>query len=259
MVSECVQGPSLDQLIRREGPRSPDSLVRLAIATAAALNGIHQAGIVHRDFKPANVLLAPDGPRVIDFGIACAVGRLTTSGGAKGTRPSCRPNRSKAVRQVRPRTSSAGARRCTSRRPVAQPSTVRPSGPSRTRSSTPTQTFAWFHRLFASSSSRPCSSPRMNARRHHNYSYCCHDRNACIRSSQPLLFLYVRCKGAVMRTLRAGRAIHLLDIENLTASPSPTATEIADTMSDYLCRVRLAPWTSSSSGSTPDHWPRWAA
>lgn len=40
-----------------------------------------------------------------------------------------------------------------------------------------------------------------------------------------------------MRTLRAGRAIHLLDIENLAASPSPTATEIADTMSDYLCRV----------------------
>ncbi|MCP2347597.1 serine/threonine-protein kinase [Nonomuraea roseoviolacea] len=85
IVSEYVQGPSLDQLIRREGPRSPDSLVRLAIATAAALNGIHQAGIVHRDFKPANVLLAPDGPRVIDFGIARAAERLTTSGGTKGT------------------------------------------------------------------------------------------------------------------------------------------------------------------------------
>ncbi|MEO3839025.1 serine/threonine-protein kinase [Nonomuraea sp. B10E8] len=85
IVSEYVQGPSLDQLIRREGPRSPDSLVRLAIATSAALNGIHQAGIVHRDFKPANVLLGPDGPRVIDFGIARAVERLTISGGAKGT------------------------------------------------------------------------------------------------------------------------------------------------------------------------------
>ncbi|GAA0917556.1 hypothetical protein GCM10009560_13670 [Nonomuraea longicatena] len=85
LVSEYVQGPSLEQLIHREGPRSPDSMVRLAIATAAALNGIHQAGIVHRDFKPANVLLAPDGPRVIDFGIARAVERLTNTGGAKGT------------------------------------------------------------------------------------------------------------------------------------------------------------------------------
>ncbi|WP_308210472.1 protein kinase domain-containing protein [Actinomadura luzonensis] len=114
IVSEYVQGPSLDQLVRREGPRSPDSLVRLAIATAAALNGIHQAGIVHRDFKPANVLLAPDGPR---------------------------------------------ARRCTSRRPASRPSTAHPSGPSRTSSSTPTRTFAWFPRLFASSSSRPCARP----------------------------------------------------------------------------------------------------
>jgi eukaryotic-like serine/threonine-protein kinase len=85
IVSEYIQGPSLEQLIRREGPRSPDSLVRLAIATAAALNGIHRAGIVHRDFKPANVLLGPDGPRVIDFGIARAVERLTTTGGVKGT------------------------------------------------------------------------------------------------------------------------------------------------------------------------------
>jgi serine/threonine protein kinase len=85
LVSEYVHGPSLDQLVRRDGPRSPDSLIRLAIATAAALNGIHGAGIVHRDFKPANILLAPDGPRVIDFGIARAIERLTTSGGPKGT------------------------------------------------------------------------------------------------------------------------------------------------------------------------------
>ncbi|NRQ30627.1 protein kinase [Nonomuraea sp. NN258] len=140
IVSEYVQGPSLDQLIRREGPRSPDSLVRLAIATAAALNGIHQTGIVHPDFKPANVLLAPDDPRVSTSGSHVPSDGSPRRGAPRTLRPSCRPNRSKAVRQVQHRTSSTGARRCTSRRPVARPSTVRPSGPSRTRSSTPTRT-----------------------------------------------------------------------------------------------------------------------
>ncbi|MBG0814231.1 serine/threonine-protein kinase [Planomonospora sp. ID82291] len=85
IVSEYVPGPSLEQLVRREGPRPPDSMIRLSIATAAALNGIHGAGVVHRDFKPANVLVAQDGPRVIDFGIARAIDRLTVSRGVAGT------------------------------------------------------------------------------------------------------------------------------------------------------------------------------
>ncbi|GIH77859.1 hypothetical protein Plo01_42880 [Planobispora longispora] len=85
IVSEYVPGPSLEQLIHREGPRPADSLIRLSIVTAAALKGIHGAGVVHRDFKPANVLMAQDGPRVIDFGIARAVDRLTISAGAAGT------------------------------------------------------------------------------------------------------------------------------------------------------------------------------
>ncbi|GAA4188108.1 hypothetical protein GCM10022252_22830 [Streptosporangium oxazolinicum] len=86
IVSEYVPGPSLERLVRDEGPRDGDSLTRLAIGTVAALNGIHAADVVHRDFKPANVLVGPDGPRVIDFGIARAVDRFTmTSGGLRGT------------------------------------------------------------------------------------------------------------------------------------------------------------------------------
>ncbi|MEZ7129649.1 hypothetical protein ACBR40_30315 [Nonomuraea sp. AD125B] len=54
-----------------------------------------------------------------------------------------------------------------------------------------------------------------------------------------------------MRTLRAGRAIHLLDIENLTASPSPTAAEIAHTMSDYLQRVPVGPLDQFVVGVNP--------
>jgi hypothetical protein len=54
-----------------------------------------------------------------------------------------------------------------------------------------------------------------------------------------------------MRTLRAGRTIHLLDIENLAASPSPTATEIAHTMSDYLRRVPVGPLDQFVVGVNP--------
>ncbi|MGN9841780.1 serine/threonine protein kinase [Nonomuraea sp. H19] len=70
IVSEFVEGPSLEQVVRQQGPRTGSALDRLAIGTATALAAIHQAGIVHRDFKPGNVILGADGPRVIDFGIA---------------------------------------------------------------------------------------------------------------------------------------------------------------------------------------------
>ncbi|WP_283134045.1 WD40 repeat domain-containing serine/threonine protein kinase [Rhizohabitans arisaemae] len=86
IVSEYVDGRSLDELVRIEGPRSPGALERLAVATAAALAAIHQAGIVHRDFKPSNVLIGPDGPVVIDFGIARALDvTATVSSGVLGT------------------------------------------------------------------------------------------------------------------------------------------------------------------------------
>lgn len=60
----------MDDRVRAEGPLQGDELVNLAVGTATALIGIHEAGIVHRDFKPSNVLLGLDGPRVVDFGLS---------------------------------------------------------------------------------------------------------------------------------------------------------------------------------------------
>ncbi|TDD79456.1 hypothetical protein E1293_23335 [Actinomadura darangshiensis] len=86
IVSEYIEGPPLSQVLSAEGPRRGAGLDRLAIGTMTALAAIHQAGVVHRDFKPANVLLAPDGPRVIDFGIARALDATgTMSSTAVGT------------------------------------------------------------------------------------------------------------------------------------------------------------------------------
>ena len=70
VVTEFIDGPSLRDAVEEDGPLTGAALYRLSVGTATALAAIHQAGIVHRDFKPGNVLLGPDGPRVIDFGIA---------------------------------------------------------------------------------------------------------------------------------------------------------------------------------------------
>ncbi|MEU8400210.1 serine/threonine-protein kinase [Nonomuraea sp. NPDC048892] len=85
IVSEYVPGETLQTLVRTSGPRSGGALDRLAISTLTALAAIHQAGIVHRDFKPANVLMGPDGPIVIDFGIAKALDATTRTSGVLGT------------------------------------------------------------------------------------------------------------------------------------------------------------------------------
>src|SRR6202162_2996435 len=70
LATAYVAGPSLADAVRNHGPLPATSVLRLAAGLAEGLCAIHAAGVVHRDLKPANVLLAEDGPRLIDFGIS---------------------------------------------------------------------------------------------------------------------------------------------------------------------------------------------
>ncbi|WP_228973560.1 serine/threonine-protein kinase [Streptomyces sp. DH12] len=87
LATAYVPGPSLADAVQKHGPMPVDTVLLLVAGVAEALQVIHGAGIVHRDLKPGNVLLASDGPRVIDFGIARAADAtsLTSSGVTIGT------------------------------------------------------------------------------------------------------------------------------------------------------------------------------
>src|SRR3982751_6933359 len=88
LVVEYVDGPSLAEVVEGRGPLTASNLHSVAIGVATALTAIHGAGVVHRDLKPRNVLLAPGGPKVIDFGIARAMespSRLTRTNQMLGT------------------------------------------------------------------------------------------------------------------------------------------------------------------------------
>ena len=70
LATSYVAGPSLALMVANRGPLPTAAVLALAAGLAEGLAAIHAAGVVHRDLKPANVLLAEDGPRLIDFGIS---------------------------------------------------------------------------------------------------------------------------------------------------------------------------------------------
>src|SRR5580692_2575725 len=88
MVTAYIDGPSLQEDVDRAGPLPTEGVRALGAGLAEGLAAIHASGLVHRDLKPGNVILAADGPRIIDFGIARAADAttgITTTGVVVGT------------------------------------------------------------------------------------------------------------------------------------------------------------------------------
>jgi Protein kinase domain len=103
LATAYVPGPSLTDAVAERGPLPPGVVLTLAAGLAEALVAIHAAGLVHRDLKPSNVLLAQDGPRVIDFGISRAADAsvLTQTGAIMGSPGYLSPEQAEG-RQVGP-------------------------------------------------------------------------------------------------------------------------------------------------------------
>ncbi len=83
IVMELVAAPTLDDVVRSDGPLAPERAARLGLGLLATLEAAHRAGIVHRDLKPKNVMVREDGTtKLTDFGIASVQGdpRLTATG-----------------------------------------------------------------------------------------------------------------------------------------------------------------------------------
>jgi serine/threonine protein kinase len=102
MATVYVPGPSLTDAVEDNGPLPVRSVLALAAGLAEALQAIHRAGLVHRDLKPSNVLLATDGPRVIDFGISLALERsmMTATGMVMGSPGFMSPEQARGQREV---------------------------------------------------------------------------------------------------------------------------------------------------------------
>ncbi|MGW7721390.1 serine/threonine-protein kinase, partial [Streptomyces chartreusis] len=104
MATLFIPGPTLSDHVKRNGPMEPAQLRRLMAGLAEALRDIHRVGVVHRDLKPSNVLLAEDGPKVIDFGISRPKDSelRTETGKLIGTPPFMAPEQFRRPREVGP-------------------------------------------------------------------------------------------------------------------------------------------------------------
>lgn len=104
MATLYVPGLTLSEKVKKDGPFGADELWQLAAGLAEALRDIHRAGVVHRDLKPSNVLLAEDGPKVIDFGISRPFDSdlRTETGKVIGTPPFMAPEQFRSPRAVGP-------------------------------------------------------------------------------------------------------------------------------------------------------------
>src|SRR5690606_32753188 len=104
MATLYIPGPTLSEQVKRNGPMDPDQSRRLMAGMAEALRDIHRVGVVHRDLKPSNVLLADDGPKVIDFGISRPRDSelRTETGKLIGTPPFMAPEQFRRPREVGP-------------------------------------------------------------------------------------------------------------------------------------------------------------
>ncbi|MEE1763430.1 serine/threonine-protein kinase [Streptomyces sp. SP18BB07] len=104
MATLFIPGPTLAEHVKRNGPMPPGQLRRLMAGLSEALRDIHRAGVVHRDLKPSNVLLAEDGPKVIDFGISRPKDSelRTETGKLIGTPPFMAPEQFRRPREVGP-------------------------------------------------------------------------------------------------------------------------------------------------------------
>ncbi|AZM60829.1 MULTISPECIES: serine/threonine-protein kinase [unclassified Streptomyces] len=104
MATLYIPGPTLSEQVKRNGPMDPDQSRRLMAGLAEALRDIHRVGVVHRDLKPSNVLLAEDGPKVIDFGISRPRDSelRTETGKLIGTPPFMAPEQFRRPREVGP-------------------------------------------------------------------------------------------------------------------------------------------------------------
>jgi serine/threonine protein kinase len=102
LATAYVPAPSLARLVKACGPLPVGAVRWLAAGCAEALESIHGVGLVHRDLKPSNVLVAPDGPRVIDFGVARAAERMgvSTSRGTVGTPAYMAPEQARDTHQA---------------------------------------------------------------------------------------------------------------------------------------------------------------